>query len=174
MLAENSASTTKGEPHMTLVETLLRRLDDPTLSRDERAQLRCQIAADLEHRGQYEAARDALAELWRGVGQRPPLEGLSEVTAAEVLLRVGTLSGWLGSARQVEGAQDAAKDLISESIARFQALGETAKAAAAQSELGFCYRRAGAYDEARVLYHEALKGLTDSSDPEPRAKTLLR
>ncbi|HEX8558931.1 MAG TPA: tetratricopeptide repeat protein [Pyrinomonadaceae bacterium] len=46
--------------------------------------------------------------------------------------------------------------------------------ATAQSELGFCYRRAGAYDEARVLYDEALKRLTDRAELELRAKTLLR
>lgn len=159
---------------MTLADSLFTRLDDPTLSHDERAQLRCQIAADFEHRGQYAVACDALGELWRGVGQRPALEGLTEHTASEVLLRAGTLSGWLGSVQQIEGAQDAAKDLISESIARFQALGETTKVAAAQSELGFCYRRAGAYDEARVLYDEALKRLTDRADLELRAKILLR
>ncbi len=159
---------------MTLAETLLRQLDDPNLGHDARAQLQCRIAADFEHRGQYEDARDALGGLWRGIGQRPALEGLSELTAAEVLLRAGMLSGCLGSAHQIEGAQDAAKDLISESINRFQALGETAKVAAAQSDLGFCYRRAGAYDEARVLYNEALKKLNDRSDPELLAKVLLR
>src|SRR4051812_20885085 len=103
---------------MTLTETLLRQLDDPTLSREERVRLQCRVAADLEHRGQYESARDALSELWRGVGVRPLLEGLSELTAAEVLLRVGALSGWFGSTRQLEGVQEAAKDLISESITR--------------------------------------------------------
>ena len=59
---------------MTLAESLLRQLDDPTLSHDERVRLRCEIAAEFEHRGQYAAARDALGELWRGVGQRPALE----------------------------------------------------------------------------------------------------
>ncbi|MDQ1591713.1 MAG: two-component system, OmpR family, response regulator MprA [Pyrinomonadaceae bacterium] len=46
--------------------------------------------------------------------------------------------------------------------------------AAAQSELAFCYRRAGAHDEARVLYHQALERLTDSSEKELRAKIILR
>jgi hypothetical protein len=115
---------------MTLDETLLRQLEDPSLSRDERAQLRCRVAVDLESRGQYEAARDAFGDLWQGVGQRPALAGLSARSAAEVLLRAGALSGWLGSARQIEDAQDAAKDLISESITRFQALGEPARVAA--------------------------------------------
>jgi CheY-like chemotaxis protein/tetratricopeptide (TPR) repeat protein len=159
---------------MTLAETLLRQLDDPTLTHDAQAQLRCRIAADFEHRGQYEAAREALAELWQGIGQRPALEGLSDLTAAEVLLRAGMLSGWFGSVRQIEGTQDAAKDLISESIARFEVLGEAGRVAAARGELGFCYRRAGAYDEARVIYNEALKGLIDSAEKELRAKILLR
>ncbi|HEV2799128.1 MAG TPA: tetratricopeptide repeat protein [Pyrinomonadaceae bacterium] len=159
---------------MTLVETLREQLENPTLSQDERAQLQCQIAADLEHRGQYESARYALGELWRGVGAHPELEGLSELTAAEVLLRVGSLSGHLGSTGQIEGMQEKAKDLISESIARFQRLGETTKVAIAQNELGFCYRRAGAHDEARVMYSEALKQLAESSEWELQAKILLR
>ena len=159
---------------MALVESLLRQLDDPSLNHDERALLRCRAAADLEHRGQYEAALAALAELWRGVGRRPALEGLGELTAAEVLLRAGTLSGWFGSARQLEGAQDAAKDLISESISRFEALGERTSVAAARGELGFCYYRAGAYDEARVLYHDALNLLADGGAEGLRAEILLR
>src|SRR5205085_9979060 len=146
---------------MKSTETLLRQLDDQALTYDERARLRCQIAEDLEHRGQYEAARDALAELWQGVGQRPKLEGLTTLTAAELLLRAGSLSGWLGSAQQIEKAQEAAKDLISESITSFQSLGNPVRAAAAQSELGYCYWREGAYDEARVFYADALKKLTD-------------
>lgn len=97
---------------MTLAESLLRQLDDPTLSRDERAQLRCQIAADFEHRGQYAAARDALGELWGGIGHRPVLKGLTERTAAEVLLRARALSGCLASASQDREGQQATKDLI--------------------------------------------------------------
>lgn len=83
---------------MALAKSLLRQLEDPTLTLDSRAQLRCRIAADFEHRGRYSAASDALGELWRGIGQCPELEGLAELTAAEVLLRVGALSGWLASA----------------------------------------------------------------------------
>ncbi len=159
---------------MTLAETLLSELENRVLSRDERAQLQCRIAADFEHRGQYESARDALGELWNGIGERPALEELSEMTAAEVLLRVGSLSGYLGSIQQIEGSQDAAKDLISESIDRFESLGEATMVATAQSEIAFCYRRAGAHDEARVLYNEALKRLTNDKEKELRAKILLR
>ncbi|MDQ1593267.1 MAG: two-component system, sensor histidine kinase and response regulator [Pyrinomonadaceae bacterium] len=159
---------------MTLAETLLKQLENPALSRDERAQLQCQIAADFEHRGEYESARDALAELWQGVGERPALEGLAELTAAEVLLRVGSLSAWFGSVGQIVEAQEKAKDLITESITRFQAMGETTRVAAARSELGLCYRRAGSYDDARVVYQEALRELADGVEKELRAKILLR
>ena len=160
---------------MTLAESLLRQLEDQTLSHDERARLRCEIAADFEHRGQYEAARDALGELWNGVGQPPALEGLTGRTAAEVLLRAGALSGWLASITQDEEGQRAAKDLISESITRFEALGESAKGAAAQSDLGFIYWREGAFDEARVLYEQALKRISSpDADAELLAKISIR
>lgn len=158
---------------MTLAQNLLRQLDDPTLSPDKRALLRCQIAADLEHRGQYTAARDALGELWQGAGKRPALEGLSESIAAEVLLRVGTLSGCLGSAEQSADIQTAAKDLISESAERFQSLNEPQKAAMARSDLAICYWREGAYDEARILLTGALQTF-DESLAEERVKSLLR
>jgi CheY-like chemotaxis protein/tetratricopeptide (TPR) repeat protein len=159
---------------MTLAETLSRQLENPTLSHDERAMLRCQIAADFEHRGQYDAACDALAELWQGVGQKPRLEGLSELTTAEILLRVGALSGWSASATQDKEGQAAAKDLISESITRFEALGEITRAASGQSELGFIYWREGAYDEARIIYADAQKKLKEDNDSELQAKILIR
>lgn len=168
------STTQKANPHMTLAETMLKQLENPALSRDERVRLQCQIAADFEHRGQYEAAREVLAGLWQGVGKRPTLEGLSELTAAEVLLRVGSLSGYLGTIQQIDRAQEDAKDLISESITRFESLGEAIRVATAQCELAFCYRRAGAHDEARVLYSQALERLADSNETELRAKILLR
>jgi tetratricopeptide (TPR) repeat protein len=138
-------------------------LSNPELSLDERVRIRCQIAGELEHRGQCEAACDALADLWQGISARPSLEGLTELTAAEVLLHIGTLSSWFASVHQLADEQDEAKDLISESIGIFQSLGEMTKAAAAQSDLAFCYWREGALDEARLIYLEALTGLPEEA-----------
>jgi CheY-like chemotaxis protein len=90
-----------------------------------------------------------------------------------VLLRVGTLTGWLGSTKQIEGAQETAKNLIGESITRFEALREEKKAAEAQIELGPCYWREGALDEARVVLQEARNRLSDE-DVELKAVSLLR
>ena len=81
---------------MTLADERLKELDNPSLTKDERAVLRAQAAADLIHEGQYEAAREALGELWRGTGERPDVGGLADRAAAEVLLQAGVLSGWLG------------------------------------------------------------------------------
>lgn len=63
---------------MNLADSRLKQLDDPALSLDERALLRCRIAADLIHKGQYEAAQETLGSLWRGIGERPNVEGLEE------------------------------------------------------------------------------------------------
>jgi tetratricopeptide (TPR) repeat protein len=156
---------------MNLTDERLKELDNPALTEDERALLRCHVAADFIHRGQHEAAREVLGELWSGIGERPNVEGLDESTTAEVLLQAGALSGWLGASQQVQGAQAAAKDLLSESAAFFEKLGQTAQAALARSDLALCYWREGAYEEARVLYVRALDELADK---EQKAKVLLR
>lgn len=156
---------------MNLTDEHLKELDNPALTEGEFVLLRCRVASELIHRGQHDAARDALGELWRGVGERPNLKGMDESAVAEVLLQVGALSGWLGASGQVTGAQASAKDLISESAALFERLGQTTQAALAHSELALCYWREGSYDEARVLYVRAFDELEDT---EQRAKVLLR
>lgn len=148
---------------MTIPHQLLQEIADPTLDRISRARLRCRLAKELEDIGNYEAAREAMGELWPGVGSRPVLDELDEATAAEVVLRVGVLTGWLGSTRQIEGAQETAKNLISESIERFGGVQDTDKVAEAQMELGHCYWREGGYNEARVWLNEALGRLSDKA-----------
>lgn len=137
------------------------------------AQLHCQLASQLEDEGDYEAAREAMGELWQRLGERPLLNGLNEETKGAVLLRAGVLTGWIGSAKQVGGAQETAKNLISESIAIFEVLQERTRVAEAQIDLAYCYWREGAFDEGRVMLREALSRLTDS-DIELKAKALVR
>lgn len=158
---------------MSISSQLLHRIADPSLTQDERARLRCQLAKELEDVGNYEAAREAMGELWSRVGERPNLDGLAQATAAEVLLRVGVLTGWLGSAKQIEGAQELAKNFLSESIRSFESLRDTEKIAEAQSDLAICYWREGAFDEARMMLYQALDRLANSKS-EVKAVTLLR
>jgi tetratricopeptide (TPR) repeat protein len=157
---------------MTLADERLKELDSPSLTSDERALLRCRLAAEFIHTGQHEAARESLSELWRGIGQRPNVELLEGKTAAEVLLQCGALSSRIGASRQVTDVQGVAKDLISESATLFESLGETAKAALAHSDLAMCYWREGAYDEARVLLEDAYSRADE--DDELKATIALR
>jgi tetratricopeptide (TPR) repeat protein len=158
---------------MTLADERLRELDNPLLTENERVLIRCRVAAGFIHAGQYEAAREALGELWSDIGHRPEVKKLPPVTAAEVLLQCGALTSWLGSARNVKGAQEQAKDLISEAQRLFNSQGRYERASEAQYELGICYWRVGAYDEARLVMVEALKPLKDA-DVELKAKILIR
>jgi len=125
------------------------------------------------HKGQHEAAREALGELWSGIGQTPDVKKLPRAVAAEVLLQCGVLTGWLGRIRSVEGAQEKAQDLITTASREFQVQGRREKVSEAQYELGVCYWRGGAYSEARVMLREALKPLTDA-DVELKAKIHIR
>lgn len=158
---------------MNLSNKLLHQIADKTISHNERARLRCQLSKQLEETGNYDAAREAMGELWRGVGHRPALDDLEQETAADVLLRAGVLTGWIGSVKQIEGAQETAKNLISESITIFEEIENTEKLAEAQMELGHCYWREGAFNEARVWLKEALSRLPDKVG-DVKAVTLSR
>jgi tetratricopeptide (TPR) repeat protein len=139
------------------------RLADTTL-----AQV-CTKTSELIYAGQYEAARDELGELWAGIGQRPIVNAMPQMRA-EILLQCGTLSGWLGSAKQLN-VQEKVKDLLTEALHIFQTLNLKAKVSETQCELGLCYFRRGAYDDARVFLDEAIKG---AEDAELQLKILIR
>jgi len=158
---------------MHLHTSLLRQLDNHKLNQNERAELRCRLAKELEEAGNYEAARNALGELWQRIGERPKIEGLDHRMAAEVLLRSGSLTGWIGSSQQIEGAQETAKNLISESMTVFESLGEEEKAAGAETDLAYCYWREGAFEEARVMLRDVL-GRLPNTEGEIKANALVR
>jgi tetratricopeptide (TPR) repeat protein len=157
---------------MTLRASLMRQLANPYLSRNQRAELGCQVARQLEDVGDYEGAREAIGEFWRGVGERPQTERLIDSVAGELLLRAGVLTGWLGSCAQSEDAQENAKNLITESISVFESHSHTKKVLEARTELAYCYWREGGYDEARDILTGVIEQLT--ADSELKAKAVLR
>jgi tetratricopeptide (TPR) repeat protein len=142
---------------MNSTKELHRRLAAPGLTQSERAQLRCLLAEKLADTGNYEIALGALAEMWRGVGQCPRLDDLDQEASAEVLLRTGVLSGLLGAARQIPGANEAAKDLIKQSVKSFQSAKNHAKAAKAQMELANCLTREENFAEARAMLQHVIR-----------------
>lgn len=158
---------------MDFVKDLFQRINDPSLTYNESAQLRCQLAKQLEDIGNYEAAREALGELWPRVGEPPVLDELDPEMAAEALMRVGALTGWIGSVKQIEGSQELAKNLLSESLTKFDASGNKTKVAEAQMELGHCYWREGSFEDARLLLEQALAKMTDRDD-DLKAITMSR
>ncbi len=157
---------------MTLRASLLQQLENPALTANQRAELRCQLARELEDAGEYERAREALGELWQGVGESPQVARLERSTAAEVLLRAGVLTGWLGSINEIKGSQESAKNLITKSSRIFAALFDVNKVVEAQTEIAVCYWREGGYDEARIILKGVLSQLNTDSDL--KAKATLR
>src|SRR5437870_8757849 len=139
----------------------------------ERAIRCCDVAKQLEKAGEYEEACEALREFWPERDGPLNLNNLDEATTAEVLLRVGALSGWLGSTDQTEGTQETAKDLITQSIDLFQHLGLSERVAEARGDLALCYWREGSFDEARATLTEALDSLGEK-DSELKAFLLIR
>lgn len=132
----------------------------------------CELAKNLEEAGEFERAAETLQPFWNGLPNRPHTETLDAEAQAELLMRAGTLTGWLGSAKQVPGSQEFAKDLISESAALFESLGMSEKVAEARVYLSTCYWREGALDEARVTLQLVLESLGEKHS-EQRLRALL-
>ena len=157
---------------MSLRTSRLRQLENPNLSVNRRAELCCEIARELENKGEYEKARKTLSGYWRHIGEHPEVADLEPRMAGEVILRAGVLTGVIGSKNQFADAQEKAKDLIFESLGIFQSLLNKEKTGEAQTELALCYWRTGETNEARDLLEEALSRLTEDGDL--RAKAVLR
>lgn len=130
---------------------------------------RCQVAQKLEEAGDFEGASAVIGDLWQGIGERPRVEDLDEATQGEVLLRAGSISAGIGEDHQLESTQDAAMNLVRESVNIFERLGLPDKLVCARIELASCYWRQGAMDDARTILRELL-----SKVPEPGIEEKLR
>lgn len=148
------------------------KLQTSHLTANEETLFRCQTALELKDRSDYEGAQEAMRPLWKRVGERPDTKGLHPSVAAEVLLCVGILTGWIGSKIQIDEAQETAKNLLTESITYFESVGDVKQIAAARVELAYCYWRDGELNEARIMLREALQKLTAEGDT--RARALLK
>ena len=142
------------------------------LTANDEALDRCQRALMLKDRGDYDSAQKVMRPLWTRVGEPPEISSLHPLVAAEVLLCVGVLTRWIGSKNKVAGSQEAAKNLITESITFYESTGDLQKLAAARVELACCYWREGELDEARITLNASLQKLT--TEGNTRARALLR
>jgi tetratricopeptide (TPR) repeat protein len=142
------------------------------LTANEKALVRCETALELKDKGGYQGAQAAMSPIWNRVGERPDVSGFHPSVAAEVLLTAGILTRWIGSKNRIEGAQEVAKNLITESITYYESVCDVKRVAAARVEMACCYWREGALDEARITLNEALQVLTVGGNT--RARALLR
>lgn len=147
------------------------KLNASNLTSNEEALLRCTKALELRDKGDFDRAQHVMRRLWRDIGTRPDTKELDPSVAAEVLLCVGILTRWLGSRNALKEADGIARDLITESITYYQSVGDLKKVAQAQSELAYCYWRGGSFNEARIMFTEALERLT--TEGNTRANALL-
>src|SRR5689334_15830103 len=143
------------------------------LTANERAELACRCAKKLEKSGEYEAALEILREFWPQSSERAISQDLEAVLQGEILLRVGTLDGWLAAAVRASNSQESAKDLITKSIRIFERLKSAEKIAEAHADLAMCYWREGAFEDARMHLVGALD-LLKNKDSDLAASVLIR
>ena len=137
----------------------LAKLDTSHLPTNARALYLCERALELKDRGEFNAAREVLRPFWTQLGDRPDTEGLNPVTTAELLFCAGILTSWIGGQNQIKEADEWARDLLTESMRLFEAETDAKKVAQAKTEIAYCYRRAGLFDEARIWFTDALEKL---------------
>lgn len=158
---------------MRLAERPAEQLTDSRLSYVEKAQMRCQLAKGLCEKCDYEGAQRALSDLWPRAGERLNTDGLDAATAAEVLLRVGSLMSRIRISDKSKGANETVEELLNDSVSIFKSLADRKKVAESLAELGYAISLRGDYEEARNLLLEARLLVSDDEDTELKASILL-
>lgn len=133
----------------------------------------CVLARDAEWAGDFDGAVVLIQHYWKGVGVSPDKAGLDELRLATLMLRVGALSGWIGSELQVVGSQELAKNMLTISREMFCDLRLSHKVAEVDIEMSACYRRTGDLKNSRDILLAAIHNV-DSTDRDLKAMCLLR
>lgn len=110
----------------------------------------------LEKSGRYEEALAEIKHLWKDADGLPEIDEFESDVAAEIILRCGSLIGFLGHNNQIPDAQEKSKNLLSEARTRFLALKNIEKVAECENYIALAYWRAGELNEAEVFIIEAL------------------
>jgi tetratricopeptide (TPR) repeat protein len=124
-----------------------------------------ETAKESEVVGKYEEAVGFLSPYWINITERPDVSELNKEEQAEILLRCGSLIGYIGSCKQIRNAQELAKNLLIEAGDLFSVLGITAKVAECETYMASSYLRMGELDEARIWVNTAFQhNLEDDSE----------
>lgn len=110
----------------------------------------------LERCGKYEEALAELRHIWEDTDVFPAVESFTPRTAAEILLRCGSLLGFLGQIRQIPDSQEKSKNILTEARKRFLNIGDPEKVVECENHLALAYLRKGELPEAEIWIEESL------------------
>jgi AraC-like DNA-binding protein len=123
----------------------------------EQVKVIIQTAKELETVGKYEEAVVVLSPYWTNITERPDVSELDKEEQAEILLRCGSLAGYIGGCKQTKHAQEFSKKLLVEAGDLFSMLGVTEKVAECETYSAISYLRTGEPDEARIRVNLAFQ-----------------
>jgi tetratricopeptide (TPR) repeat protein len=112
---------------------------------------------NLELTGQYHEAVELLSPYWQDLNEFPNTSGLNADEQAEILLRCGSLAGFIGSCNQIRHSQEKAKDFLTNAREIFLALENDIKVAECETYLASTDLRLGSVDEAKIWLNHAFE-----------------
>lgn len=110
----------------------------------------------LERCGRYGEAFAELDGIWEDVDALPDIEGLDSFDSAEMLLRCGSLIGFLGHSKQIPNTQERSKNLLTKAHRRFLDIYNVEKIVECENYLALAYWRTGEFVEAQTWLEMAL------------------
>ncbi|CAN5688524.1 hypothetical protein BH20ACI4_BH20ACI4_22170 [soil metagenome] len=124
----------------------------------------CEKLIKLERQGRYEEALSEIGDLWQDKSELPDTEGLTQSLAAELVLRCGSLFGFLGHNKQIPNSQEKSRNLLSQARNLFIELYNVEKIAECENHLALTYSRKGEVKEADAWLDEAFSHNLSISD----------
>ncbi len=110
----------------------------------------CEKLFKLERQGRYEEALSEIGDLWENKTLLPNTEGLETPLAAELILRCGSLFGFLGHVKQIPNSQEKSRNLLTAARNLFIELYNVEKIAECENYLALAYWRTGEINEAET------------------------
>ena len=110
----------------------------------------------LERCGKYEEALAELVHIWEDTDVFPAVDSFAPPVAAEILLRCGSLIGFLGQIRQIPDSQEKSKNILTEARKRYLDIDDLEKIVECENHLALAYLRKGELPEAEIWIEESL------------------
>ncbi len=114
-----------------------------------------QDAKQYESVGRYDEAAKSLSAYWKNTNECPDVSELNKAEQAEILLRCGSLAGYVGSCKQKKNAQELAQTLITAAMRLFSSFADFERVSECETYIALTYWRLGQLDEARGWINSA-------------------